>query len=662
MSNRRIHLTSWVGVIGATFLLAACGGSSDGGSGPAAPAPQPPPPTPVPDDSPATPLTTSNGLELYGQAEASLNESVGFAIRAASNASLSNVRWEQVSGPSSLVILANHTQAIGFDATVAGEYQLRVTANEANGTQRSLDFSLQVNQSDGVGANIRLDHTATERGRASLKVDVPADREVSTIEWEQIAGPDAQNVTIDEDSPSYVFFDAPSVNTDSVIVYQASITFTDQTTASDTALVMVKEDPINDDAYFPNSNLIVSADMFAYRPDSPYAAAIEGCVYTNQLAQTCRFSQLPLIGQIENNPTIEDILDRTLVSHNWMGERFEQYLRTSLAGPDMVQLLRATTAIVISYDVRPSFYWTATGAIYLDGRNFWLTPQERDTLNDRPDFRSDFGAQLSFVMPWRYVKNNDYYPAGRYPAEDRLQRTFSDLEASISWLMYHELGHANDFFPPSRWASLSTSDDPLSHFRANGASSDSFIVSHPLSSQQMKDLAQVSFAGETASTQQRGYRGDDVEQFFTPDVSPSYYSYLNEREDFATLFERFMMIYRLGASNDVGIIDTVDNSDVLVTWGQRNRINDARLQARVRSAVSTILPDLNVAAIQAQLPQPELLDPTKSWFDNVVIGGQAEAFTDSEFRPPLQLERRFSQESLHGPDHWMQLPKQKLDK
>lgn len=653
MSKSSFRFTSWLGAIGVTLVLSACGGSGSGG-GPASPSPIPPSPTPVPDESPATPLTTSNGLELFGQSEAQTNASVGFAIRSSSGNGLNNIIWEQISGPETVTFLASHTQAIGFDVATAGDYQLRVTANEVNGSQRTLEFTFQVSESDTATANIRLDHSATERGRASLKVDTSETLDISSIEWEQIAGPLAQNVTIDEDSPSYVFFDAPAVTRDSLIVYQATVTFSDQSTATDTAFVMVKDDAINDEAYFPNSNLIVSADMFAYKQDSPYAGALEGCVYTNQLASTCRFSQLPLIGQVEENPTVDDILDRTLVSHAWMGERFELYLRNSATGPDMLQLLRATTAIVISYDVRPSFYWTATGAIYLDGRNFWQTPQERDTLNDRPDFRSDFGSDLQFVIPWRYVRNNDYYPAGRYPAAERLTRTFDDLEASISWLMYHELGHANDFFPPSRWPNISLNDDPLSHFRANGATSDGIPLNYPLSSQQMKDLAQVSFAGETASTQQRGYLGTDVEQFFAPDVAPSYYSYLNEREDFATLFERFMMIYRLGASADVGIIDTVNNDDLIVTWGQRNRINDPTLHTRVRFAVSTVLPNLDVTSIQVQLPDPELLDPTKSWFDNVVLsGGQLESVNLSV---PLQLEREFKHESLHGPDLWMPMP------
>lgn len=635
------------------WLLTACGGGSSD-SGPAQPTPAPPPPTPVPDQTPADPLTTSNGLVFFGSATATTGESLGFAVRREDGSDLDQVTWQQVQGPQDLVVLASHTQAIGFDVNQAGDYAFDVSTVNDAGVSRSARVEFTVLEGTAPEANIRLDHAATERGRVSLRVDTNPAKTVSDISWEQLAGPLAQNVTLNDDNLNFVFFDAPAVTTDSVIAYEATVTYTDQSTAVDTAIVMVKNDTINESAYFPNSDLIVTDDMFAYRADSPYASAIERCVYTNTLASTCRFSELPLIGQVTEQPTVEDILDRTLVSHAWMGQRFEEFLRSSAAGPDMLQLLRATTAIVISYEVRPSFYWTATGAIYLDGNNFWQTPAERDTLNDRPDFRSDFGNQLQFIIPWRYVKNNDYYPAGRYPQADRLQRTFEDVEASISWLMYHELGHANDFFPSSSWAGLSPSDDPLSSFRENGTLSDTIPTSLPLRSDQMKALAQVSFAGETPSTTQRNYNGADVESFFEPDVSPSYYSYLNEREDFATLFERFMMLYRLGASNDVAVIETVNNDDLIVTWGQRDRINEANIVPRVRYAVENILPELDFNAIQSQLPAPILMDPTKSWFDNVVLGEQLQRVGERELR--IVVPRRIEDELFLPPDKTLPLP------
>ena len=46
---------------------------------------------------------------------------------------------------------------------------------------------------------------------------------------------------------------------------------------------------------FHYADNIVTENMFAYR-QLPHATAIERCVYTNQVANACRFSELPLIG------------------------------------------------------------------------------------------------------------------------------------------------------------------------------------------------------------------------------------------------------------------------------------------------------------------------------------------------------------------------------
>ena len=125
-------------------------------------------------------------------------------------------------------------------------------------------------------------------------------------------------------------------------------------------------------------------------------------------------------------------------------DRFKDFLTHNDTNHDIKNLLRATTAIVISYDVRPSFYWAATGAIYLDAENFWLTPQERDTINEAPDFRADFGSDLQFVMPWRYVKDNAY-ASHNYSNSARVTRTPAEALYRLTSLMYHELAHANDF-------------------------------------------------------------------------------------------------------------------------------------------------------------------------------------------------------------------------
>jgi hypothetical protein len=205
--------------------------------------------------------------------------------------------------------------------------------------------------------------------------------------------------------------------------------------------------------------------------------------------------------------------------------------------------------------------------------------------------------------------------------------------------MYHELGHANDFFPFNVWATLSNADNPRSYFTNNGANSDRLNNNFPLSSNELKAVAQVSFAGDTANNTQKSYVANDIETFFKPDIATSYYSYSTEREDFATLFERFMMQYRLGASADLGIVNTLDNPDFLVTWGQRDRFNEPSIQQRMRFAVSNVLPEVgDVATLQATLPSPVLLKENVSWFDNVDLN--SDLLSPDELKVPYRINTR----------------------
>lgn len=647
-------------LISAAFILiSACGGgdsnttNNDGRT-------QIPPAVTVPDVvSDIAPLKQENGLSLFGSQTISQGDSAGLAL-IADDTEIESIQWTQLSGPT-LTILANQSQTIGFETPEVGDYVLQANARVNNNTV-AFTYEFTVSNLVQANANIRLDHTVAERASVSLRVDSDQDIDTASIEWQQLAGPEAQNI---EAQGSRLFFDAPAVERDRVLQFRATLTFANGITQQDDVFITINNTNINDEGYFASNRQVVSTDMFVFNQASPYRDTLASCVYSNSITSTCSFNTLPLIGQTSSSPTIDDILDKTLVSHQWMGERFKQYLEQSSAGEDMLKLLRGVTAVVISYDVRPSFYWAATGAIYLDADNFWVTPSERDTLNEAPDFRADFGNELNFLIPWRYVKNNDYYPVGRYPIVQRATRSFEDLEADISWLMYHELGHANDFFPPNSWNSFAASSNPLTEFIQNGTNSDILLNNFPLRSDEMHALARVRFEGLEATEIQRSYTGDDLITFFEPDISPSFYSYFNEREDYATLFERFMMKYRLNASSDVALITRNDNPEFIVSWGQRDRFNLESVQDRVRFAVERVLPELgSVASIQQQLPAPILMDPSKSWFDNIALSrtpssvNTTDVATDGSSKN-IRQPRIFRKNELNGiHSYQMTLPNQ----
>lgn len=623
-------------LLGSVMLLSACGGS--GGSSGDSP-------------SPGTPTTPATQLTIQGDSEANVNESVGIVAMLNTDASAYQFKWAQTSG-TTINLVTEDSQVLSFDAPAAGEYGFRVTVTDNNGAVQFQDNHTLLVNDNNQSATVRLDHAVSETAKVSLRADAVPDRQIISISWQQTTGVTVpqSNYTQTEDN-QFLFFTAPSVSADQLLQFRATMTLDNGDNVSEDAYVLVKNVTASDNGFFPDSaERIVTTEMHAYNSDSPYANALESCVYNNTVSSSCRFSTLPLLGQVTQSPSIEDVMDRVFVSHQWMGDRLKTYLENSVAAQDMLLLFRGVTAIIISYEVRPSFYWVATGAIYLDANNFWVSPEERDTLNDVPDFRSAFGAELQFFMPWRYVRNNQsYLSRAAYPRAQRLSRTFEDVEADITWLLYHELAHANDYFPPDRWQDIPSTSDPLTYYNLMPADSTNFASFYPLNSDELKALAQVSFAGATATTAQRNVTDVDAADMFENDRAAMYYSYSSIREDYATLFERFMMAYRFNAEADTAVMEVVSNNpELIVTWGQRSRINDPALLSRTRQTVRNIYPGLDVDAIQPTLPEPKYLNPGESWQDNLNLDGNAGRGVASDLQSASAEQRaHYLQHALH---------------
>jgi hypothetical protein len=378
-------------------------------------------------------------------------------------------------------------------------------------------------------------------------------------------------------------------------------------------------DLIKNNAYFKDRK----ASTFPYDNTGPYAQDIVNCVYSNQLTSSCPLEKLPLIAHQSLTPTVEDIMSRVVVSHRWMGDRFRDFLLHNDNNNDFKNLLRATTAIVISYDVRPSFYWAATGAIYLDPKNFWLSPDERDTINESADYRASFGRELQFTMPWRYIKDNDY--ATDYPSETiRITRNENDGLYRLASLLYHELAHANDFFPKTEWFIHDQSSRVLDAALSTNFESDNLAIAYPLFGDEIYALAQVSFSGETATSFQKSYLPSDIKDFFKIEVANDYYNYSSPREDYAMLFEELMMQTRYQVLRDTAVtnLPSGENTsirDYIVAWGQRGRIGETNIKDRVEFVTKRILPEFESAMIIANLPPPIAMIEGDDWLDNLSI-------------------------------------------
>ncbi len=545
-----------------------------------------------------------------------LNQSVGLVLMAAESP-ISDIDWTQTAGPSTNFLGANR-KVIGFDVTEVGSYTFQVNFRDSAGGARNAEYSFTVEQSEPVYLNARLDHEANSQAKMSIRAYQSFPEEMTSIEWTQTAGP---NVNLDVTNELALFFTAPTVTQDTLLEFEVTASDSVGNQSADKVYILLEPETIDSDSHFNSGRFegISLADVYAYNRNSPYADALETCIYSNTQTSYCNLTKLPFIGSRNPTPTVDEIMDRVLVSHDWMGARFRTFLEEVDIGDDIKNLLGATTSIVISYDVRPSFFWSGTGAIYMDPKYFWVTPEERDTLNETPDFRSDFGAELSFVDTWRIVKDNDY--AFYNPqVTSRETRTTTDSRYYALRVLYHELAHANDFFPPRAWSAAVGSDFPFSYANANDPDSTQLADDFSLTSQEMTDLAQVLFQGTTATQTQIDYSPTEVGSFFFPDDATNTYNYSTIREDYAMLAEEYMMGFRHGVLYDQAI--TEGPADYIVAQGERGRVGHSRITPRAEFVISNILPSVDLQAASATLATPLQLDTGVSWSDSLVISSQ----------------------------------------
>lgn len=596
------------------LVIAGCGGSNSDSN------------TDIPPDTPTSPMTrcseqsspqllSRDGIRLYLQSQYLANQQSSVVATLSDGQSRGyQFQWQQTSG-TPLTLTVTDNPVLPFVASSSGDYGFQVTIENA---EHQYSTTVNISVADGDGLSVRQDHQAVEGANVSLRLDRRNGSAVQNIGWCIAYGPD---VTLDLDDAEVPLFTAPQVNSDSLLILRATGTINGVPLSDDVSLLITDEAAITS-SYFDTA----VARTHSYRADSPWREVLQRCVYSNQLTSSCTLNTLPLIGQetAEDASDTTAIMNRVLVSHDWMGQNFEAFLNNLDPHSDFAKLLQSVTAIVISDDVRPSFYWVVTGAIYLDPEELWLTAAQRDTINEAPDYRAAYGENLQFLVPWRYVKNNDYASIYRSPAL-RQSRSLAEVEPDLASLLYHELAHANDYFPRSIHGSLQgpTLLDEYNRRSANKAlGSDQLTQTLPLQSAEMQSLAGVRFLGDSATATETSYLPADVAGFFSPDSANDFYNYSTSREDAAMLFEEAMMSYRLGIQRDVAITDkpaVVSSSTVTVSWGQRGRIAEPAVQPRAAMIIDYLMPELDGAAIEAALPPPVAMHTGESWLANLVL-------------------------------------------
>ena len=394
---------------------------------------------------------------------------------------------------------------------------------------------------------------------------------------------------------------------------QPSPTVVEPTTPPDTTAYIM-------DQFFPGKNFAGLRSLArAANPGNPITNTLINCTVLVTEDNLCSFNQIPLLGMETSAPTVDQVMDRVLVSHDWMAVRMREVFNEM--PPELLLIMRGITAIVISYDIRPSFYWSGSGAIYIDPDRLWLTTAEQQTIDPAPDYRADLGNVFLFTMPARYVANGDTDLRS-------LNRDLSSISMRLAGLFYHELAHANDYYPPGRLASIDRTVPMYLATSANGLPSNLLQGTFPLTSVLMDRLAGVSFRSETVRLADQSLTAEDIAAEFPLDVANDFYSYSSSREDLAMLFEEVMMYYSYGLDRDVAGTDLPANlescSQLRVAWGQRNRVAQTNILPRATLILEALLPEL-AAAVTLQLDDvvPTQMRVDEDFCTNILVSPSA---------------------------------------
>jgi hypothetical protein len=568
---------------------------------------------------------------VIGDKEVEVGKAAGAGIYGCTTI-INNPQWTLTGGTLDKP-LAMKSQAIGFDIPAIGSYEFSVSFDDDTGKRQTGSYKVNgiatKNKSTIVA---RVDQAIRKGGQVSVHAweNLAAGDAVKLISWQQIEGPPA---TIDTSNANRLLITTPDVAQDTLLKFRVTLETTGGITDSDEVGIVVQNfkqaDPTDTTTVFRNAH--VSA-VYPYHATSPYLSTLVQCVYDPNLrgnsatvlsANLCPLTRLPFFASetAGDIPSVELIMSRVLVSHDWMGEVFERFLRTQDTSGDIRRMLNSVTAIVIGAHIRPSFYAAGTGAIYLDARSLWLTPAQRDTVDETPDPRDTFGDLLQFTGRAWYTSDNSL-AAAPITVRSRGTRQISDLVPALSSLLYHELAHANDYLPAKSYTGLNkqiSAYDNIVALRANYVS-NRLVTDFPLTSSNLKSLAEVNFRGRVPTDIETAYSSSQVINFFTADRANDYYNYSTPREDAAMLIEEFMMAYRHSIRRNIALLDGSPKSQptgttAIVKWGQRGRVGEPTIRPRVKLVVSEILPWISPNAID-NLAAPILMRSGETMLQN----------------------------------------------
>lgn len=341
--------------------------------------------------------------------------------------------------------------------------------------------------------------------------------------------------------------------------------------------------------------------VHAYNQNSSLSKKIESC-YKNHRFGSDECYDIQAIGP---DATIDKVLERLLVTHDWAGDNFKLYFENLKPEAKKVFLKLIEPLKVLRFPDKTSTMNPHTNGseCRIDFQSGWLSrtkkqyesidwPQEAQILKKTGKFKTLYGTFLinakgNRIPSDKIISTN----AGKkYLGQD-----FNHKGDMFFYIMYHELAHLADTcqYPHKEFNQYPVMDKTLSQY----------FYPHPF-----PDEEPIS-AELSHNTAVNRYKAD---------VAVRPYAYANEREDFAVTFEAVAANHLLDLDYYTFFFNETD-SDLPVhkkriIWGEKNKILADNMRPKLESVLDKLdLSDLiNIDDLLAKYSYNEYQNESKS--------------------------------------------------
>jgi len=145
-----------------------------------------------------------------------------------------------------------------------------------------------------------------------------------------------------------------------------------------------------------------------YLQTSPHRDALLRCAQISERTP-CTTGELPFIGQETSDPTIADIMNRVVVTHDWTGLRFQEVLETYPSS--VLKLFRPVTSIYIGSDRSTTAYRFDKSVLNVGIDDLWVNNEEKKAVFIETASSPRMGVEdngLSFDSRVRRMKGSDF--------------------------------------------------------------------------------------------------------------------------------------------------------------------------------------------------------------------------------------------------------------